>query len=404
MFRPRWLTPALVLLILAGAVVMSAALGARQTFGLLVGPLSAERMWPVATFSLAVAMQNLLWGVFQPFTGAAADRWGAGWVAVGGAVVYALGLWLAAVGGPFGTVAGLGVLSGLGLAAMSFSVVLGAVGRAVAPEHRSSALGAASSMGSLGMVLTIPLASSLVASHGSKATLMVLAVLCLLTIPFAGLLARQEKRPAGQGGGQNLREALRDATRHRGYRLLVVGFFVCGFQIAFIGVHLPNYLQLCGMTAGAGATALFTIGLFNVLGSWLAGHLGGRFRSKYLLSAIYLGRVVAVIAFVWSPKSEATLLAFAAAMGLMWLSTVPLTSTLVAFLFGPKHMGSLFGIVFLSHQVGAFVGSWVGGAVYDATLSYEPMWITTAILGLVATVLHLPINDRPTLIEAKVPA
>lgn len=394
MVRPVWLTPSVAVLILSGAIVMSASLGARQPQGLMLEPLSIERGWPFATFSLAVALQNLLWGVFQPFAGAAADRWGAARIATFGALAYAAGLGMMVAGGPAMTVVGLGIVAGAGIAATTFSVVLGTVGRAVEPRHRSSALGLASAAGSLGMMLAIPLCAWLIQAYGPDRTLLVLAAICLASIPFAWLLGRAEAAGGPSPPGPSLREALREALAHSGYRLLVIGFFVCGFQIAFIAVHLPNYLQLCGMGAKAGATALLTIGLFNVLGSWLAGQLGGRFRSKYILSAIYLLRVVAVVAFVWSPKSEIALIAFTAAMGLLWLSTVPLTSGLVALLFGPKHMGSLFGIVFLSHQVGAFVGSWAGGAVYDATLSYEPMWIATALLGLLAAALHLPIEDR----------
>ncbi|MEO5337938.1 MAG: MFS transporter [Magnetospirillum sp. WYHS-4] len=400
MARPVWLTPTVVVLILSGAVVMSASLGARQPLGLILEPLSAERHWPFATFSLAVALQNLLWGLFQPFAGAAADRWGAARVAIFGALAYALGLAMVASDDELLTVVGLGVVAGAGIAATTFSVVLGAVGRAVGPEHRSSALGLASATGSFGMMLAIPLSNYLIAAHGVDVTLLVLAGICLASIPFAWVLGRAEAAGGPPSSGIGLREALKEAMGHRGYRLLVLGFFVCGFQIAFVAVHLPNYLQLCGMGAGAGATALLTIGLFNVLGSWLAGQLGARFRSKYVLSAIYLGRVLAVIAFVWSPKSEASLIAFTAAMGLMWLSTVPLTSGLVALLFGPRHMGSLFGVVFLSHQVGAFVGSWAGGAVYDATLSYDAMWMVTAALGLLATLLHLPIADHAVAREA----
>jgi predicted MFS family arabinose efflux permease len=394
MVRPVWLTPSVAAIIAAGAVVMSASLGARQPQGLLLDPLSIERGWPFATFSLAVALQNLLWGVFQPFAGAAADRWGAARVAALGAVAYAIGLVMMVAGGPAMTVVGLGVVAGAGIAATTFSVVLGTVGRAVEPRYRSSALGLASAAGSFGMMLAIPLCAWLIRAYGPDATLLVLAALCLGSIPFAWLLGRAEAAAGPPPPGPSLREALKEAVGHSGYRLLILGFFVCGFQIAYIAVHLPNYLQLCGMGTGAGATALLTIGLFNVLGSWLAGQLGGRFRSKYVLSAIYLLRVVAVVAFVWSPKSETALIAFTAAMGLLWLSTVPLTSGLVALLFGPKHMGSLFGIVFLSHQIGAFVGSWAGGEIYDATLSYEPMWIATAALGLLAAVLHLPIADR----------
>ncbi|MGE5547726.1 MAG: MFS transporter [Solirubrobacterales bacterium] len=399
MRRPVWMTAGVLTLVAAGAAMMSVSMGARQTWGLLIGPLSTERGWPLATFSLAVALQNLLWGAFQPFSGAAADRWGSARVAVVGALAYALGLAMVALGGPWTAVAGLGVVSGLGIACTSFAVVLGAVGRSVGPESRSSALGFASAAGSLGMVGMIPVASNLIPAYGPTTTVWVLAVLCLASVPFAAIIARAERGTAHPSVhlavGQTLAEALADALRHTGFRLLTVGFFVCGFQIAFIGVHLPNYLALCGMPKSAGATALLVLGAFNVVGTWLAGQLGTHFRPKYVLAATYLLRAVAATAFVFGPKTDLTMMAFAAALGMMWLSTVPLTSGLIASVFGPKHMGALFGIVFFSHQVGAFVGSWLGGIVYDRTLSYDSMWITTVLLGIAASLIHLPIGDRP---------
>lgn len=395
--RPSWLTPAVLTIIVGGATMMSVAMGARQSFGLLIAPLSAQNGWPLATFSLAVALQNLMWGTFQPFTGAAADRWGAARVAAVGAVAYAAGLWLVVSGDPLACVLGLGLLSGLGMAATSHSVVLGPVGRAVAPEQRQRALGGAAAAGSVGMILLIPVADWLVRAQGATFTLLTLSALCLLSLPFALLMNKGERaaaKPAAAlaGAGQSLREAVREAAAHSGYRYLTAGFFVCGFQLAFIAVHLPGYLQLCGMSAGAGATALLVIGLFNTLGTWAVGLV--RWRAKHTLSAIYLLRAVAVLAFVLGPKTEWALLIFAAAMGLLWLSTVPPTSGLIAGVFGPRHMGTLFGIVFFSHQIGGFLGAWLGGVIYDRTLSYDAMWMVTAALGVAAALIHLPIADK----------
>ncbi|WP_043743373.1 MFS transporter [Paramagnetospirillum magneticum] len=397
MSRPAWLSPAIVLVFIGGAMMMSVSMGARQAQGLLIGPLSLERQWPLATFSLAVAIHNLMWGFFQPFTGAAADRYGAAKVAAFGALTFGLGMMMVGAGGVALTTIGLGVVSGFGLAATSFAVVLGPVGRAVSPEHRSSAMGMGSALGSLGMMAMIPLAQWLIGAFGPTQAVWILSAFSLASIPLALVLAKGEKasRPAASTlAHQSIGQALREAWGHPGYRLLAAGFFVCGFQVTFIGVHLPGYLALCGMSKGAGATALLVIGGFNVIGTWLMGQLSQKYRPKYVLSAIYLGRAVVTFAFVMGPKNEWTLLAFAASIGLLWLSTVPPTSTLIASVFGPRYLGMLFGLVFFTHQLGSFLGSWLGGLIYDATLSYDVMWAGTAVLGLFAALVHLPIRDQ----------
>lgn len=397
MRRPVWLTPAVLTIFLSGAAMMSVSMGSRQSQGLLIGPLSLDRDWPLATFSLAVAVHNLMWGFFQPFAGAAADRWGAARVAALGALAFGIGMMMTASGGALITTIGLGVVSGFGLAATSFAVVVGPVSRAVSPQHRTVAMGAGQALGSFGMMAMIPLSQWMIGTYGATQTIWILASFSLASIPLAFILNRGEKAsrpPLTVVGDLTMKEALREAWRHPGYRLLAAGFFVCGFQVTFIGVHLPGYLALCGMSQGAGATALLVIGAFNVLGTWGMGHLSQRYRPKHVLSLIYLGRAVATIAFVMGPKNEITLLAFAASMGLMWLSTVPPTSGLIATVFGPRYLGMLFGLVFFTHQVGSFLGSWLGGIIYDATLSYDVMWMGTAILGVVAAILHLPINDR----------
>lgn len=396
MSRPVWLSSAVLTIYGSGALMMSVSMGVRQAQGLFIGPLSAERGWPLATFSLAFALHNLCWGAFQPFTGAAADRWGAARVAALGALAFALGMALVAWGGEVQTILGLGLVAGFGIAATSFSVVLGPVSRAVQPQYRTIAMGTGSALGSLGMMALIPVSQGLIANLGVTKAVWVLAGISLCTLPLAlvlhkGEAATQHAAQAAGGGGQSIAEALSEAWGHSGYRLLMAGFFVCGFQLAFIGVHLPGYLALCGMSPGAGATALLVIGGFNVIGTFVVGRL--KIRPKYILSAIYLGRAVATFTFVVAPKSEATLLAFAAVMGLLWLSTVPPTSGLIANLFGPRYMGMLFGVVFFSHQVGAFLGSWLGGIIYDATLSYDVMWMSTVVVGVFATLVHLPIRD-----------
>lgn len=395
--RPAWLTPAVLTIFVAGAAMMSVAMGIRQAQGLLIGPLSAARAWPLATFSLAVAVHNLMWGLFQPFTGAAADRWGAARVAAGGATLFGVGMILTATGGPLQTILGLGVVSGLGLAATSFSVVLGPVGRAVSPQYRTVALGTGSALGSLGMMALIPVSQSLIASRGPDGAVWWLAGLAFLSVPLALLLHKGEGMvPAApaQTVQQSLRQALTQACDHPGYRYLTAGFFVCGFQLAFIGVHLPGYLALCGMTRGAGATALLVIGGFNVIGTYLMGRLAQRYPAKYILSAIYLGRAIAAFVFVMGPKTEVTLLIFAATMGFLWLSTVPPTTGLIATMLGTRYLGMLFGVAFFSHQIGGFLGAWLGGLIYDATLSYDIMWMATAALGVFACLVHLPIPEH----------
>lgn len=400
MRRPIWLSPAILTIMAGGAMLMSVSMGSRQAQGLLINPLSDERGWPLATFSLAVALHNLLWGAFQPFTGAAADRFGAARVAALGALAFGLGMAMVAMGGVTLTVIGLGLVSGLGLAATSFAVVLGPVGRVVGAEHRTTAMGVASALGSLGMMAMIPVAQFLISALGATGAIWVLAAISLASAPAAFLLHRGEKaarltQAPAPGPDQTFKAALAEALRHPGYRLLTIGFFVCGFQVTFIGVHLPGYLALCGMSQGAGATALLTIGAFNVAGTYLMARAAQRWRAKHVLAGIYLGRAVVTALFVLGPKNEVTLLAFAAAMGLMWLSTVPPTTGLIAHMFGTRHLGMLFGLVFFSHQIGSFLGAWVGGAVYDATLSYDIMWMVTALLGIAAALIHLPIGDRP---------
>lgn len=395
MRRPVWLSPAVLTIFASGAVMMSISMGSRQAQGLLLNPLSVEREWPLATFSLAVALHNLLWGAFQPFTGAAADRFGAARVAASGALAFGIGMLLVAFGGSLVTIIGLGLISGYGLAATSFSVVLGPVGRAVPAKDRTAAMGVGSALGSLGMMAMIPVAQALIGTFGASTAVWILAGFSFASLPFALLLHKGEGMtpPAVHSHDQSIREALGEAWGHPGYKLLTAGFFVCGFQVAFIGVHLPGYLALCGMSKGAGATALLVIGLFNVIGTFWMGKLAQRYRPKHVLSAIYLGRAVTTFLFVIGPKNEATMLVYAASIGLLWLSTVPPTTGLIAGVFGPRYLGMLFGVVFFSHQVGAFLGAWLGGVIYDATLSYDVMWMATAALGIFAAVVHLPIRD-----------
>jgi predicted MFS family arabinose efflux permease len=384
------------LVILAGALILSAAMGIRQTFGLFIGPFSFDRGLPVTLVALAIALHNLVWGFAQPFAGAAADRYGSAPVVAFGATTFAAGLGLAAVA-PDGAmlIVGMGLLVGVGVSCTTFGVVLPAIGRIVSPEKRSMAMGLVSAGGSAGQVLMVPLVQGIRLSSGIAASLFVLAFLMLSIAPLGMVLDRRARlgTPVQEEPVTPLRQVLGQAAGHRGYRLLTLGFFTCGFQLAFIATHLPEYLSLCHMPVGLGATALALIGLFNMAGSWACGWLGGRFRQHHVLGWLYVIRSVTIGAFFLLPKSPASVVIFAAVMGLTWLGTVPLTSGLVAKVFGTRHLGSLFGLCFLSHQIGSFLGAWLGGLVFDLTGSYSLLWEATVVAGLVAAMLHFPIDD-----------
>jgi predicted MFS family arabinose efflux permease len=395
-------TATTTLVIVAGALILSAAMGIRQTFGLFIGPFSFDRGLPVTLIAFAIALHNLVWGFAQPFAGAAADRYGSAPVVAFGASTFAAGLALSALA-PSGTmlVIGMGLLVGIGVSCTTFGVVLPAVGRMASPEKRSVAMGLVSAGGSAGQVLMVPLVQGIRLHAGIATSLLVLAFVMLLIAPLGIVLDRRAQvHAAAQARAQvvdnapePLREILAKATRHRGYRLLTLGFFTCGFQLAFIATHLPEYLSLCHMPIGLGATALALIGLFNMAGSWACGWLGGRFRQHHVLGWLYLIRSATIGAFFVLPKSTLSVVIFAAVMGLTWLGTVPLTSGLVAKVFGTRHLGSLFGLCFLSHQIGSFLGAWLGGLVFDLTGSYSLLWEATVVAGLVAAMLHFPIDD-----------
>jgi MFS family permease len=373
-------------------------MGARQTFGLFVEPFAVDYGIPMTLAAFAIALHNLVWGVAQPVAGAAADRFGAMPVVTFGAFAFAAGLVLVSTvpSGPV-LVLGMGTLVGVGISCMSFGVVLPAVGRALPDERRSVALGWVSAGGSLGQVLMVPLAQGCLTLSGPTVALVVLAACLLAAAPLGIVLDRKGTgiAPAPMVPVLPLRAVLSGALRHRGFGLLTLGFFTCGFQLAFIATHLPSYLSLNGLSAELAATALALVGLFNILGSWGCGWLGGRLRQHRVLGWLYLFRGAAIALFFLSPKTEASVLLFAAVMGLLWLGTVPLTSGLIARMFGMANLGLLFGICFLSHQVGSFLGAWLGGVLFDLTGSYSAIWGATAIAGLVAAMLHFPIDDAP---------
>lgn len=383
---------------IAGGAIVSTALGIRQTFGLFIGPFSYDHGFPVTLIAFAIALHNLVWGVAQPFAGAAADRYGATPVVAFGSVALAAGLALAGISSSgVMLVFSMGVLVGIGISCTAFGVIVPAVGRVASSEKRSMAMGLVSAAGSLGQVLLVPVAQHVSEASGTSVSLIVLAVCMLMVAPLGTLLDRANR---GQTTGHEpaplpLRTAAAQALGHRGFMLLTIGFFTCGFQLAFIATHLPNYLQLCHMPIGLGATALALIGVFNMVGCWGFGWLGGRFRQQNLLGWLYLIRSAAIAGFFLLPKTETSVIVFAIVMGLAWLGTVPLTSGLVAKVFGMRHLGTLFGICFLSHQIGSFLGAWLGGYLFDLTGSYSIVWSGTVIAGVVAAALHFAINDKP---------
>ena len=390
--RPWWRHPTVV--IVAGCAIAIVTFGTRTSFGLFTAPLSALRGWDRETFALAIAVQNLLWGLGQPFAGAIADRYGAGRVLAAGGAVYALGVALmAASTNQAALVLSGGVLIGLGLAGGSFTIVIAAFARLVRPDRRSWAMGLATAAGSMGQFLFAPLGQGFISAYGPATALVLLAGFVALVPILAGSLSGRGENDEAEAE-VSAREALGIALRHPSYLLLTCGFFVCGFHIAFVSTHLPPYLTDIGMSTSLAAWSLSLIGLFNVIGAYSAGILGGTYPRRLLLSGIYLGRGIAFALFVLVPASTVTVLLFAAALGLLWLSTVPLTSGLVALMFGTRHVGMLFGIVFFSHQVGAFAGALLGGTVYEATGNYDLMWILCIALSVGAAIVHLPIHEQ----------
>ena len=370
--------------------------GIRASFGLFLEPMTLAKGWSRETFALAMAIQNLLWGVGAPVAGAIADRKGAVPVLVIGAAVYALGL-LGMAGSETGTALQLfgGVVTGVGIACTGFAIALSAIARVVTPDKRSLALGLGTAAGSMGQVIFSPLGQTFITLYGWHSALLVLAGVTLLIIPLATLIPRTEDAGRARAAGQSLVQALAEAATHRGYVLLSLGFFVCGFHVAFITVHFPAYVKDLGLPASTGAIALSLIGLFNIAGSFASGAAGQRWSKKNSLSSIYLLRALAITALLISPKTDWTIYLFSAGMGLLWLSTVPLTTGIVGQVFGTRYLATLFGIVFFSHQLGSFIGVWLGGYLYDTTGTYDAVWRAGVALGLLAAVLHLPIDERP---------
>jgi MFS family permease len=392
-----WRTPAVI--VVCGCLISMIGFGPRSTLGFFLTPMSSAHGWEREVFSLSVAMQTLIYGAAQPFSGAIADRFGAVRVIIAGTLLYAAGIFMMAhASTPESLYLSSGVLIGFGLSGCSFNLVIASFGKLLPESWRSLAFGAGTASGSFGQFLFSPLGVLFIDLYGWRTALLIFAALMLLILPLSLVLATPRASATAALGdvpSQSIKQSLAEAFGHRSYVLLVLGFFTCGFQLAFITVHLPSYLVDRGLSAEVGGWTLATIGLFNIIGSLGAGWLGSRMSKPYLLSAIYFARALAIAAFVLLPASTPATLAFAAAMGLLWLSTVPPTSGLVALMFGTRWLAMLFGFAFFSHQVGGFLGVWLGGILFERTGSYDAVWWLSVVFGVLSGLINLPIAEKP---------
>lgn len=390
-----------VLMFAAGIVCVS--MGIRHTFGLFLAPMSSEHHWGREVFSFAIAVQNLAWGASQPFAGLLADRWGAKRVLWIGGALYALGLaGMALATSATGLTASAGLVLGLAQSATTYSVVFSALGRLVPEARRSWAMGLVAAAGSFGQFLMVPVGSGLISGLGWFGTLFVFSAASFLILPLGSALAGN-LLPAACASGQTAAQAVRQAFADRSFILLTAGFFVCGFQVVFIGVHLPTYLLDKGLSGNVGMTALALIGLFNIAGTYGVGVLGTRYPKRFLLAGIYVLRSAVIAAFLLLPLTPLSVYGFAACMGLLWLSTVPATNAIVAQIYGVRYLGMLSGLVFFSHQIGSFLGVWLGGRLFDLSGSYDTVWAICIVLGLIAALINLPVDER-SLESRRVPA
>jgi MFS family permease len=385
--------------LICGAAIVTLSMGVRHGFGLWLQPITQAQGWTRESFSLALAIQNLSWGVFGIFAGMAADRFGALRVLIGGAVLYALGLvGMALTTTTLGFALTTGVLIGAAQAGTTYAVIYGVIGRQIPAEKRSWAMGVAAAAGSFGQFLMVPVEGWLISAFGWQEALLVLGGAVLLIAPLAFGL-----REPGFGGGvappreQTIVQALTEAMRYRSFQLLMAGYFVCGFQVVFIGVHMPSYLKDNGLSPQVASYSLALIGLFNVIGTYAAGSLGQRLPKRYILAFIYFARAIVISVFLIVPLSPMSVYVFSAVMGVLWLSTVPPTNAAVAQIFGVAHLSMLSGFVFFSHQIGSFMGVWLGGYLYDRTGSYDVVWIIAIVLGVAAALINLPVRETPIL-------
>ncbi|MCY4051058.1 MAG: MFS transporter [Gammaproteobacteria bacterium] len=393
--KNNWQTVPIILI--AGCLIAMIGFGIRASFGLYLEPMTSDNGWTREIYGLAMALQNLFWGLGLPIAGALADKHGTGKIIIGGAILYSLGIWGMAEseGILFLQLTG-GIMVGLGIAFSAFTLAIAAMVRAVGPDRRSLVMGVGTAAGSMGQVVFSPVSQGFISAFGWFNALLISALIILIMVPLAFCLPNsRDNIEASERSNQTLRSAVTEALSHNGYVLLTLGFFVCGFHVAFITVHLPAYIQDLGMNPLIGAYSIALIGIMNIFGSIGSGIVGQKWSKKYSLSTIYLGRSIVTLALLMAPKTPLVMLLFASAMGILWLSTVPLTTGIIAQVFGIRYMGTLFGIVFLSHQLGSFMGIWLGGRIYDETGSYNGMWWASIALGIFAAIVHLPINEKP---------
>lgn len=395
MSQGTWRTP-LAILICATAVLLI-SMGVRMTYGLWLAPASADLGWGREQLSLAMAVQALMWGVATPLSGVVADRYGAGRVVAAAGTLYTLGLFLMSrATTPAEAMFSIGFLTGIAMSGSMFPLVLAVISRAVEDDKKRAVyLGIASSAGSSGMFVMVPGVQAVLDSHGWTGTLVALAAVTALIVPLSAALAGGNRAAVGAAARQPLGHALREAGAHKGYLLLASGYFVCGFQTLFIADHFPSMMRSYDVSAGMGAWAISLIGLFNIIGCFFWGTMGGWVRKKYLLCWLYTLRSLVMAAFILLPITDFSVIVFAAAMGLLWLGTVPLTGAIVGQIFGLRYMATLFGFCFVSHQLGSFLGIWAGGRLYDLYGTYDVIWWAAVALGFIAALLHFPIDDKP---------
>ena len=381
--------------LICGAMIVTLSMGIRHGFGLWLQPITQEQGWTRQTFSFAIAIQNLSWGVIGVFAGMLADRLGAFRVLLIGTALYAAGLaGMALSPTPLLFALTAGVLIGAAQAGTTYAVIYGVIGRNIPAERRSWAMGVAAAAGSFGQFLMVPIEGQLIARLGWHTALLVLAAAVLLIVPLAFGLREPRRITTGVQRQQSIGQAVAEAFKYPSFRLLMAGYFVCGFQVVFIGVHMPSYLKDKGLSPEVASYALALIGLFNVFGTYVAGTLGQRLAKRKILSAIYFGRAIAISLFLIVPISPVSVYVFASVMGFLWLSTVPPTNALVAQIFGIAHLSMLSGFIFLGHQVGSFLGVWLGGFLYDRTGSYDMVWYLSIALGVMAGLINLPVKEH----------
>jgi MFS family permease len=401
-----WRSPLVILT--CGCLIGLISFGPRSTFGFFLAPMDAANGWGRDQFGLALAIEMLLWGAGQPFSGALADRFGAPFVLAAGALLYTIGIvWMAFAVSPFELYMSAGVLIGFGLAGCSFTLVIGAFAKLLPPQWRTIGFGAGTAAGSFGQFLFSPLAVGLIDNVGWQNTLLTFAAILLVLLPLSFVLSAPPKTPGSTApavASQSVMQALAEALGHRSYVLLILGYFTCGFQLFFITVHLPAYLVDRGLPASIGGWTIAVIGLFNIVGSIGSGYIANLMPKRYLLSAIYFSRSLAILIFILLPPSPAATLIFGAAMGILWLSTIPPTSALVVIMFGNRWLTMLLGLAFFSHQVGGFLGVWLGGVLFESTGSYDVIWWGTIFFGVASAVINLPIVEQPVARPAAVAA